>query len=473
MDETSVGSSSFIPRRRELKELAALAFPVVTVQMGLVAMGVADTIMVGRVSARDLAAVALGNLYFFLIGVFGMGVLMSLDPLISQAFGANDRVAVARGMQRGLILALALGVFASLLLLPADPVLTALRQPADVIPIAAAYALLSIPGTFPFYGFVVLRQSLQAMGLVAPIVVTIVAANLVNLFLNWILIFGNLGAPALGAVGSSLASTLSRWFMAIALVAVAWPLLRPYLRPIRPEIFSLRPLLRMLGVGAPIGVQFQLEFGAFGVIGIMMGWMGTIPMAGHQVAINLASFTFMIAFGISQASAVLVGRGVGRADPAGARRAGGAGVLMGGVLMSLTAIPFLLFAEPIARFYTTDPEVVAIAAGLIPIAGIFQVFDGVQGVASGVLRGVADTRSPMLVNILGFWMIGMPVSYVLAFRLGAGPTGLWWGLAAGLAAVAVLLLGRVRIRLGRELRRVVIDEVQTPRPLRMRPRRPV
>ncbi len=447
-----------LPTKTEFKKVARLALPVASVQVGMMLMGVVDTIMVGHFTATDLAAVALGNLYFFTVVVVPMGLLMSLDPVVSQAVGAGDRAAVGRALQRGGLLALALSIPAGLILAPGSFLLSALRQPPDVIPVAAGYALVSIPGIFPFLAFIVLRQTLQAMGRVAPLVVIIVLANLANLFFNWILIYGNLGFDSMGAVGSGWASSLSRWLMFLGLLAFSWPLLSPYVWPLRPEVFRLRPLGRMVRLGAPIGIQFGLEFGAFGTIGILMGWLGTLAMASHQVAMNLSSLTFMVPLGISQASAVLVGQGVGRGDPAGARRAAGAGLLLGGGFMCMTAILFLLFPEFFARIYTDDAEVVALAALLIPLAGIFQVFDGVQVVASGVLRGVGDTRWPMMVNLLGFWCLGIPVSLWLGFGAERGPEGLWWGLVVGLAAVAFFLLLRLRSHMGKELRRVVIDD---------------
>jgi MATE family multidrug resistance protein len=446
------------PTRKELRATLALAFPVATVQVGMMFMGVVDTVMVGHFSARDLAAVALGNLYFFTSVVFPMGLLMSLDPVVSQAVGADDRPAVGRALQRGGLLALVLTVPAGLALVPGNSLLTFLRQPPEVVPVAAGYALASVPGIFPFLAFIVLRQTLQAMGRVAPIVVTIVVANLGNYFFNWVLIFGNLGFPALGAVGSGWASSLSRWLMLLGLLGFSWPLLRGYVRPLRPESFQFRPLARMVRLGAPIGVQFGLEFGAFGAIGVLMGWLGAIAMAGHQVALNLASLTFMVPLGISQASAVLVGQGVGRDDPVGARRAAGAGLLLGVSFMTLTAVLFRVLPEFFSGIYTDEGEVLALAATLIPIAGIFQVFDGLQVVASGVLRGVGDTSSPMVVNLVGFWCLGMPVSIWLGFRTSAGPVGLWWGLVVGLAAVALFLLLRIRVHLGRDLKRIVIDD---------------
>ena len=420
-------------------------------------MGLVDTMMVGRVSAADLAAVALGNLFFFATGVFGLGVLLSLDPLVAQAVGAGDWEAAARGVQRGLLLSLVLAGLTSLALLPAGLVFTAAGQPPEVIPIAVGYALAAIPGTPPFFFFIVFRQSLQAMGRVAPILWTALAANLVNLGLNWVLIWGNLGVPPLGAVGSSWATSISRWFLAMALVAVAWRLLRPVVRPWRSGVWRIRPLARMLLLGMPIGFQFQLEWGAFAATGLLMGLLGTEEMAGHQIALNLAAFAFMIPVGIGAAASVRVGQEVGRSDPARARRAAGAALGIGLAFMLCTALIFLLFPTFLGRLFTNDLAVVGVVTLLLPIAGVFQVFDGLQAVAAGVLRGVGDTRAPMWANILGFWALGLPLSLLLGFRLGLGPEGLWWGLAAGLAAVATLLLLRVRIRMGRELRRLAID----------------
>ena len=445
-----------VPSKDHLVSLLRLALPVATVQVGLIFMGAVDTVMVGHVSPRDLASVALGNLYFFMATSFGLGTLFALDPLVSQAFGAGDRAGIARAFQRGFVIALGLAVFSSLLLTPGRPLLAFLRQPADVIPVAADYALASIPGVLPFFCFVVMRQSLQAMGRVGPIVVVIILANLANVFFNWVLIFGNLGAPAMGAVGSGWATTLSRWFMLLTLLGIVWPRIRPYLRPLRPDALDIGPLLRMCRLGVPIGIQFSLEFGVFGAIGILMGTLGTIPMASHQVAINLASITFMMAVGVAQATTVLVGQAVGAGDSEGARRSAGAGLVIGGTVMAFTGAVFLTIPGLLARIYTPDLEVMGLAATLIPVAGIFQIFDGLQAVGSGVLRGVGDTLAPMLVNLVGFWLIGLPVSVYLAFPGGLGPLGLWWGMAVGLGAVALFLLIRVRIRFGRDLTRITI-----------------
>ena len=434
-----------------------LALPVAAVQLGIMAMGVADTIMVGHVSPAALAATALGNLYFFVAAIFGQGTLMALDPVISQAVGARDEDAIARAMQRGLVLALALTVVTVAAFVPVAWALSLLRQPAEVVPDAAAYVRVAIPGVFPFYAFVVLRQSLQAMGRVAPVLWTVLVANLLNIGLNWVFIYGNLGSPALGVAGASLATSIGRWAMAIMLLVLSGRELRHHLRPWRKETSEVRALARMLHLGVPIGAQYLLEYGAFYAAALLMGVLGTTQIAAHQIAINLASFTFMVPLGVSTATAVLVGQAIGAGDEARARRVAVAGIALGTAFMALSAVAFRLFPEALARAYSSDATVIALAAVLIPIAGVFQVFDGVQAVAAGVLRGIGDTHAPAVINVVGFWLIGLPVSWWLAFRYGSGAVGLWWGIVVGLAAVAIILMARVRVRLARSMRRVIID----------------
>lgn len=434
-----------------------LAIPVVVIQVGMMAMGVVDTIMVGHISAQALAAVALGNLYFFTLAVFAMGTLMVLDPVVAQAVGAGDSPAVARAVQRGVLMAVLLTVPTAVLLTWAAPLFVLAHQPTEVVPLAGAYALRSVPGTLPFLLFIVFRQSLQAMGRTAPIVGAIIGANLANGALNWVLIFGHLGFPSMGVVGSAWATSISRGLLTLGLWLAARRELNPLLWPLRPEIRQPGPLGRMLRLGLPIGAQHVLEFGAFALVALMMGWMGTQEMAGHQVAINLASLTFMVPLGVGDAASVLVGRAVGRGDSAGTRSAARAAFACGVTFMALTGLTFLLLPDPLARLYSRDLGVLAVATMLIPIAGVFQVFDGTQVVASGVLRGLGDTRAPMVANLLGYWLVGIPVSIYLGFVARQGPAGLWWGLVVGLGLVGISLLLRVKIRLARHQPRLVID----------------
>jgi MATE family multidrug resistance protein len=445
--------------RGELRAMVRLALPVVAVQVGWMSMGVVDTIVVGHVSADAMAAVAIGNLLFLAVSIFGMGVLMGLDPIIAQAVGAGEEIEVARAVQRGLILTVVLTVACSVALLPARPLLSALRQPPEVVPTAAAYTRIAIAGMLPFLLVALVRSVLQATEEVASMVWATLAANFLNLGLNWVLVFGHLGVPALGAIGSSWATTLSRWALAVFMIAFSWPRLRHRLLPLRREAFAAGPLGRVVALGAPIGLQFELELGIFSLVGFMMGRLGAVPMAAHQVALNLASITFMVPLGVSMAAAVLVGHAIGRGDPAEARRAAAAGLMCGVGFMAASGSVLLAVPRLLAHVYTSDPAVAAIAATLIPLAGVFQVFDGTQVVSIGILRGTGDTRTPLVVNVVGYWLIGLPLATYLGLHTAAGPAGMWWGLVVGLAVVAVILVLRVRLRLRGSMARVRVDTV--------------
>ncbi len=446
------------PRRADFAALLRLAGPLVLIQVGTMLMGVIDTMMVGRVSPAALASVALGNMYFFAISIFGMGVLFALDPIVAQALGAGDELAVRRGLQRGLVLSLVLTLPITLVLLTVEPVLVLVGQPVEVIPDAAGYVHRNALSVWPFYVFVALRQTLQAHHRIWPIGMTILIANVVNAGLNYIWIFGHLGFDAMGVIGSAWATTVSRWLMAVLLLALGWRTLRPYLRERAPNLLDAKPLGRMLALGFPIGAQMMLEGGAFNIVALLMGWLGVVQVAAHQIALNFASLTFMVPLGVSAAAAVIVGHAVGRGDPEGVRRSTLASLAVGAGFMLCTAVLLVSAPHFLAGLYTPDAVVLALAAVLLPIAGVFQVFDGLQVVAIGLLRGLGDTRMPMIVNVIGFWCIGIPVSLWLGFGLDYGAVGLWWGLVVGLGVVAVFLIVRVRQREHHGLTRLIIDE---------------
>jgi MATE family, multidrug efflux pump len=448
---------NFAPTSRDLRALLKLAVPIVTAQVGVMLMGVVDTIVVGHVSARELAAASLGHLYVFGLAIFAMGTLWSIDPIVSQAAGAKDREGIALGVQRGLLLAVSIGAVLTLLCLPAEHVFRWLRQPAAVVPRAAAFVWCSAPSMIVLLVWATLRQALQAMKRTRAIVITIVVANLVNLALNWVFVFGHLGSPALGAPGSALGSTIGRWLMLALLLALSRRDLAGVIAPWRREVLRREPLLRTLRIGLPIGIQSSVEFTTFASISVFAGWFGAEAIAGHQVALNLSSLTFMVPMGIGSAASVLVGHAIGERDIPHARRVAASALACGAGFMLVSAVVMRAVPGVFARLYTSVPEVVVIASVLIPIAGLFQVFDGLQVVASGVLRGAGDTRAAMIANVLGFWLLGMPVSLWLGFGPVRGVVGLWWGFVVGLAAVATFLVARVRVRLGGEVERVRVE----------------
>jgi MATE family multidrug resistance protein len=435
-----------------------LAWPVVLAQVGIMLMGVVDTAMVGRVSTSAVAAVALGHIYWVNVTIMGLGILMVLDPVVSQATGARDHAGVSRGVQRGILMAFALSVPTALLLIPGELVFGFLRQPPDVTPIAASFSRISIIGVVPFYLFFALRQSLQAMAQTRPGVIAIVVSNFINFALDYTLIYGHFGFPALGTNGSAIATAISRWIMFGLLLYFGWKQLHGAIVPWRPESSSAGPLFKMLRIGLPVGIQSWLEIAVFSGGAIALGWFGAVPLAAHEIAINLAALTFMFPMGVSAAAAAMVGRAIGRQDLSAAKRDAVAALAVGVGFMAVFAVVFLAMPAALARIFVHDPATVATAASLIFIGGLFQIFDGAQAVATGVLRGTGDTRVPMLLHLTAFWGIGIPLCLGLAFTVGLGPQGVWWGYVFALAVAATLQLLRVRWRLKQDIQRLQIDE---------------
>jgi MATE family multidrug resistance protein len=422
------------------------------------AMGVVDALMVGKLGGAAIASVALGNLYFFNVSVFGLGLLLAIDPVVAQAVGAGDTDDVARAVQRGLFIAVVLSAVTTLALLPGEAVLHAFRQPTEVIPDTAMYVRRRALGVIPFLLFNVMRQTLQAMGSVRTVVIAVVVANAVNVLMNWLLVFGNLGAPRLGVLGSGYATATSMWVMAASLLLLSWRTLRATLRPWREESLRWGPIARTLRIGAPIGVQWFFESFAFGLTALLMGWMGTASLAGHEIALNMASLTFMVPLGIAGAASAVVGRAIGRGDMVAARRDAVAAVVCGTGFMCLSAAAFLLAPEWLATRYTSERATVAVAVALIPLAGMFQVFDGLQAVTGGVLRGTGDTRVPALLHLVSFWGVGVPLGAFLGFQTALRERGLWIGLVAGLAAAASLQSLRARQRLRGTVTRLRVEQ---------------
>ena len=462
------GDAGAAPRRpgadaAELRASARLALPVIAVQLGMMLMSIIDTAMLGHLSAAALASAAIAHVVSITLLWFGIGTLSALDPLVSQAFGAGDRRAAGGHLQRGLILAVALSVPISLLMIDLDPLLRALGEPPDVTAGATLYLRLLIAGNLPLLLFQVLRLSLQAMSVVRPSLYAIAAGNLVNGLANYALIFGRWGCPRLGAPGSACATAAARWAMFLWLVWAAR-------RPLREKMEGLsgwrglggvwrstggwRPMARLLRIGLPIGLHMTIELLLFVAIALLMGRFGTEAIAGHQVAILLCSVSFMVAVGIAGAAMTRVGNAVGRADLPAARRTAAVCLGLDAGVMSLFAALFALAPRQLAALFTDDPAVIAAAARLLPIAAAFQVFDGTQAVSAGILRGTADTALPAAGAIVGYGLLALPAGWLLAFPCGLGPRGLWWGATLGLAVVAVLQVTRIVFRFRGDIARV-------------------
>ena len=440
--------------RAELFAAARLAAPVALVQLGMMLMGVVDTIMLGHLSAGALAAGALGHMVTITLLLMGYGVLSALDPLVAQSYGAGDLRAVGDHLQRGLVMAAALTIPFALAVWDIRGLLRLLGQHEEVIGDAAAYARAIVWGCLPYLMFVVLRQTSQAMSVVRPAAVAIVIGNVANVLGNYMLIFGHFGAPALGVAGSAYSTSISRWLMFLYLLIASRRTLARYWRGFTAEALALRGYRLMLRIGVPIGLHNSVELLVFVTVALLMGRIGIRELGGHQIAINLASLSFMVPLGVSGAAATRVGNAIGRGNMSDARQAAAACLLLGGGVMVIFAAIFGIFPGALARLYTRDPGVIAMAAALLPIAAVFQVFDGVQVVGAGVLRGAADTAFPAGIALVGFWVVGLPIGWALGFPAGWGPRGLWWGLTIGLAAVALLFLARIAVRFRRVIARV-------------------
>ncbi|HEU4382820.1 MAG TPA: MATE family efflux transporter [Anaeromyxobacteraceae bacterium] len=435
----------------ELSALGRLAWPLALANAAQSLMGVVDTAILGRAGAAPLAGTGLGNLIFWAIAILGVGLMMGLDPLISQAVGSGDRARARSLLWQGVWLA---GGVAAVLAVPmalTPSTLVPLGIPPEVARQATGYLLLRMP-SLPFLLFFYAGRSyLQAHGVARAVLLTALAANLVHVPVDLLLVFGGSSlpewagplhlVPAMGAAGSGLATSLSFALQAGILgLAIRWIGLE---RPVR-GLRHAAPLemRRAIRVGLPVGLHLAAEVGVFALVGFLAGRLGRDPLAAHQIAIALGSFSFNAAVGIGNAGSVRVGWAVGARDTAAARRAGLTAFGAGAGFMSLVGLAYIAFPTALARLMTNQTEVVAVAAPLMVVAGFFQISDGIQGVGAGVLRGAGDTRFTFLANMVGHWAVGLPVALALGVGLGLGVTGLWWGLCAGLTAVAVGLLWR-------------------------------
>lgn len=410
-------------------------------RLAFMALGVVDTAMVGSLGERQLAAMAMGHLWSFGFISLGLGLFMGLDPLFAQAHGAGRREEMGRTLGQALVLSMVASAPIVAAHFLAGPGLALLRQPPDVVPLAAEYCRALSWGVPPTMAYLAIQSFLQGQGLMRPGLWVLLPANVLNVVANAALIFGWGPIPAMGAPGSGHATSLVRWTLPVLIWLFAAAALREHRggMPLRPDLARLR---RMVVLGAPIGLQLFVEVAAFNAVGVMMGWLGSAELAGHAVALNIASLSFMVPLGISAAAATRVGNLVGAGQPWS--RPAWISIGMGVSFMALSALAFAVFPEAFSRMYTRDEAVVAMAAALLPLAAAFQLFDGVQVVSQGVLRGLGDTRMPPLIAAVAFWGVGVPLAAVLGFPLGLAHRGIWSALVLALGVVATLLLLRVR-----------------------------
>jgi MATE family multidrug resistance protein len=439
------------PLKKELLPTLRIALPVVMAELGWMAMGVVDTIMVGPIGPEAISAAGVGTSMHMGFAVFGMGVLLGLDTLVSQAFGRGDLRDCHRWLFDGLTLAALMSVPITLLCVLVWLALPALGFHGAVRPLLESYFGIVLTSTPILLLYGACRRYLQAMHVVTPVMFALVSANVVNAAANWTLVYGHLGFPALGVSGAAWATVISRVYMLAVLAFAIWrhyrdrPHEAPRHEAPRHPAFPWHQARatrhrQLLALGLPAAWQLAAEVGVFALATALSGMLDPISSASHQIALNLAGLAFMIPLGLASAAAVRVGHAVGAGDRPRAAAAGWTAILLGTLFMVASGLTFVVMPGTLIGLFTTEPSVLRVGTSLLLLAAVFQLFDGVQGVITGTLRGLGDTRTPMLVNLAAHWLLGLPVGYTLCFLLGWGVYGLWVGLSLGLIVTGVTLL---------------------------------
>jgi MATE family multidrug resistance protein len=439
--------------RQEIRPMLRLAAPLAMAELGWMLMGFVDALMAGRLGAAAIGAGSLGNMLFYPIVICGTGMLLGMDTLVAQAFGATDDAACRRTLVQGLWIAVALAPVVVVLLALTIPLVRALGTNPRVMELLGPYLHALLWGVPPLLCFAAFRRYLQAMNIVKPITFAVISANLLNFAGNWLFMYGNWGAPRLGLEGSGYSTSISRVYIALVLLVAVLRHQRVQSEP-RPSgsdrpianaaQFSYRPhfplIRRLLALGFPSAMQIFVEGAVFGVVTVMAARFDEISLAAHSIAVNVISTTFMVPLGISSAAAVRVGQAVGRKSARDAAVSGWTALLLGAGFMGAAGLALAIVPRWIARLYTPEAAVIGASAALLRIAALFQIFDGLQVVATGALRGLGDTRTPALAHFTGYWLIGMPVAYFLCFPYGWGVTGIWAGLTSALILIGLILL---------------------------------
>ncbi len=428
----------------EARPMIRLALPLVLAELGWMTMAIVDTMMVGRQhdSAVAIGAVSLGSILFNSAAIFGTGLMLGLDTLVSHSYGAGDVEDCHRSLVNGVYLSLGITPVLMGVVWVFGPLLRSLDIQASVLHQAIPYLRALNWGTLPLLLYFVFRRYLQGMNMAKPVMFALVSANLVNLAGNWALIYGHLGFRAMGTVGSGWSTCFARTYMMLVLLAYALYYDHRNKTGLRnaARLPNFTRVWRLVYLGLPAATQFGMEVGVFAVATALIGKLGAVPLASHQVALNTVSLTYMVPLGISAAAAVRVGQALGRRDAHAASRAGWTALLLGSSFMGCMAIALFLIPRQIVRVYTPDAELIPAASALLFVAAFFQLFDGMQTVATGALRGAGDTRTPMLCHLFFYWFIGLPLGAYLCFRVGWGAPGMWAGLSVALILIGSALL---------------------------------
>lgn len=442
--------------RREVAATVRLAGPLIGAQLAHMGLAFIDTVMAGKLSAATLAAVAVGASVWASTQIFLIGVLLAVPPSVSQLDGEGEVEAIGPLVRQALWVGLGLAAAAILVVTHIRPLLELLRVEPEIVPTAQGYLNALTWGVPALAVYLLLRFTSEGVGATRPVLYFGLLGLPVNAAADWVLMYGKLGFPAMGAAGCGHATAAVWWVQCLGMVL--YMVLHPRYRPLalfsRLERPRRRPIAEVLRVGVPIGVAIFIEGSLFGLAALLMASLGTETVAGHQVTINFAAFTFMVPLGLAMAITVRVGNAVGRKDAPGLLRATWTGIALAMGVQAIAAAVMITLPRAITRLYTANPEVTAVAVQLLFFAAILQISDGLQVAVAGALRGLKDTRVPMAITVVAYWLVGLPLGYQLAFVAGLGARGLWLGLVGGLTVAAALLVWRLRRTLGRTVRRL-------------------
>jgi multidrug resistance protein, MATE family len=426
------------------KKTFLLAYPVVVSQLGHIMVGVADSVMVGQTGAKPLAAVALANSLFTIVMVIGLGLSYGITPLIASADGRNDRSEIAGFFRHGLVLNVLMATVLWLALKTALPLIYHIGQPEEVAGLASSYLSIMLVSLVPLMTFLTYKQFAEGLSNTSQAMYISVSANILNVVLNYVFIYGKLGFAPMGIAGAAIATLISRLVMAIAMMVYIY-------RSKRYSEYAISPFAgtyhwpvfkKILGMGLPVSMQMLFEAGAFSLATVMSGWYGATSMAAHQIALNMASVTYMMIHGLSSAATVRVGNQVGRNDWKEVRLAGFSAFHMVIAFMAICGLIFVAGRHFLPTLYIQEVEVIEVASLLMFIAALFQLSDGVQVVGLGALRGIGDVKVPTAITLFAYWIVGLPVGYMFGTYLGWQVYGIWMGLLTGLSVAAVFLFYR-------------------------------
>lgn len=443
--------------KTHVKETLKLAYPVIIGQLGHMMLGVVDSLMVGKLGAVPLAAASLVNGLILLIIVLGIGMSVALTPLVAIAKGSENHDGCGIILRQGLLVNLVFSILLFAVIYFLADFINYLNQPEEVAVLAESYLKILSFSIIPFMMFQTYKQFVEGLSLTKPPMVILVVANIINILGNWVFIFGNLGMPKLGLDGAGYATLSTRIFIAILifLYVRSSKKLKSYDPSLRFRGINWPVIRKIIDLGIPGGFQMFFEVGGFAFAAVMIGWIGANELAAHQIAINLASITFMVGLGLSIASTIRVGNYLGKKDLEGIKNAGYSALIIVAVVMGSFGIMFIILKNYLPTLYIDDVSVIDIASSLIIIAALFQIVDGLQVVGIGLLRGLTDLRAPMIIAFVAYWLIGLPVAYILGFTLDFGVVGVWISFIVGLSVAAIFFIKRFQ----KFIRTTSFDEV--------------